>query len=42
MSRTITNQEIALIKAMITRGMKNTDIQFFSNRADRPVNSGYI
>lgn len=42
MARTITDQEIALIKAMITRGMKTTDIQFFFNRPDRPVNSGRI
>lgn len=42
MARTITDQEIALIKAMIARGIKNTDIQFFFNRPDRPVNSGRI
>ncbi len=42
MARTITDQEIALIKAMIARGIKNTDIQFFFNRPGRPVNSGRI
>lgn len=40
--RTITEQEISLIKAMLSRGMKNKDIQFFFNRPDRPVNSGRI
>ena len=40
--RSITDEEIALIKAMATRDMKNKDIQFFFNRPDRPVNSGRI
>lgn len=40
--RTITDEEIALIKAMLGRGMKNKDIQFFFNRQDRAVNSGRI
>ena len=40
--RSITDEEIALIKAMATRGMKNKDIQFFFNRPDRSVNSGRI
>lgn len=40
--RSITDDEIALIKAMAARGMKNKDIQFFFNRPDRPVNSGRI
>ncbi|HEY3776892.1 MAG TPA: hypothetical protein VGL35_02415 [Rhizomicrobium sp.] len=38
----ITSDEIALIKAMLVRKMKNKDIQFFFNRPDRPVNSGRI
>ncbi|WP_406873227.1 ATP-binding protein [Aminobacter sp. P9b] len=38
--RSITDQEIGLIKAMLARGMKNKDIQFFFNRPDRAVNSG--
>lgn len=38
----ITDQEIALIKTMLARGMKNKDIQFFFNRPDRAVNSGRI
>jgi hypothetical protein len=42
MARTITDEEIALIKAMIARGMKNRDIQFFFNRPGRAVNSGRI
>ena len=42
MARSITDQDIALIKAMIARGMTNTDIQFFFNRPGRPVNSGRI
>lgn len=40
--RSITDEEIALIKAMLKRGMKNKDIQFFFNTPDRPVNSGRI
>lgn len=40
--RSISDEEIALIKAMAARGMKNKDIQFFFNRPDRPVNSGRI
>jgi len=40
--RTITEKEIALIKAMLARGMKNRSIQFFFNRPNRPVNSGRI
>lgn len=40
--RTITEKEIALIKAMLSRGMQNRNIQFFFNRPDRPVNSGRI
>jgi hypothetical protein len=38
----ITDEEIALIKAMLGRGMKNKNIQFFFNRPDRAVNSGRI
>lgn len=41
-TRSITDREIALMKAMLARGMKNKDIQFFFNRPDRPVNSGRI
>src|SRR6476620_6181403 len=40
--RTITENEISLIKAMLAREMKNKDIQFFFNRPERPVNSGRI
>lgn len=40
--RSITDEEIAMIKAMAVRGMKNKDIQFFFNRPDRSVNSGRI
>lgn len=42
MVRTITDKEIALIKAMLARGMRNADIQFFFNRPGRHVNSGRI
>lgn len=42
MGRTITDEEISLIKAMLARRMKNADIQFFFNRPDRRVNSGRI
>lgn len=40
--RSISDEEIALIKAMLDRGMKNKDIQFFFNRPERSVNSGRI
>lgn len=40
--RNITDVEIALIKAMLARGMKNKDIQFYFNRPERAVNSGRI
>ncbi|MHC2241648.1 ATP-binding protein [Bradyrhizobium elkanii] len=40
--RTIQDSEIALIKAMLDRGMKNKDIQFYFNRPERSVNSGRI
>jgi hypothetical protein len=40
--RSITDEEISLIKAMASRKMKNKDIQFFFNRPDRAVNSGRI
>jgi hypothetical protein len=42
MARTITDHEIALMKAMLARRMKTTDIQFFFNRPGRPVNSARI
>jgi Putative DNA-binding domain len=40
--RSISDEEIALIKAMLARGMKNRDIQFFFNRPQRAVNTGRI
>jgi hypothetical protein len=40
--RSIKDEEIGLIKAMLHRGMRNRDIQFYFNRQDRPVNSGRI
>ncbi|MBJ7576953.1 ATP-binding protein [Devosia sp. MC532] len=41
-TRSISDKEIAIIKAMIRRSMANKDIQFFFNRPDRSVNSGRI
>jgi hypothetical protein len=40
--RSITDEEIGLIKAMLRRRMANKDIQFYFNRQDRAVNSGRI
>jgi hypothetical protein len=40
--RSISDAEISLIKAMVARGMKNRDIQFYFNTPDRAVNSGRI
>ncbi|ASD26090.1 hypothetical protein GCM10010203_67040 [Actinomadura yumaensis] len=42
MKRSVTDDEIGLIRAMLARDMKNRDIQFYFNRQDRPVNSGRI
>lgn len=42
MARSITDEEIGLIKALLARGDRNVDIQFYFNRQDRPVNSGRI
>ena len=42
MARSITDEEIGLIKALLERGERNVDIQFYFNRQDRPVNSGRI
>lgn len=42
MARSITDEEIGLIKALLARGERNVDIQFYFNRPDRPVNSGRI
>lgn len=41
-TRSITDDEIGLMKAMLARGMANKDIQFYFNRQDRAVNSGRI
>lgn len=40
--RSITDDEIGLIKAMLARGMANNAIQLYFNRQDRMVNSGRI
>ncbi len=40
--RSITDNEIGLIKSMLGRDLKNNEIQFYFNRQDRPVNSGRI
>lgn len=40
--RSINDEEIALIKALLKRKMPNKDIQFLFNRPDRSVNSGRI
>ena len=40
--RNITNEEIALIKAMLHRKLPNDRIHFYFNRADRLVSSGRI
>ena len=36
------SSEVALIKAMLAKGMRNNAVQFYFNRPDRPVNSGRI
>ena len=41
-ARSISDTEIALIRAMRKRGMRPTDIQFYFSRPDRPVNLGRI
>jgi hypothetical protein len=42
MARSITDEEIGLIRALLARGERNVDIQFYFNRQDRPANSGRI
>ena len=42
MARNVSDEEVGLIRAMLARGMRNLDIQFYFNRQDRPVNSGRI
>lgn len=42
MARSISDEEIGLIKALLARGERNVDIQFYFNRQDRPANSGRI
>lgn len=40
--RSISDEEIALIKAMLAAGMKNSEILFYFNKKTRPVNGGRI
>lgn len=40
--RSITDEEIGLIKAMLARGMANDKIHLFFNRQDRPISPGRI
>jgi hypothetical protein len=40
--RTMTDEEIALAKAMLKRGLKNDTIHFYFNRSDRLISSGRI
>lgn len=42
LKRSISDLEIALIKEMLFRGMKNKEIQFYFNSPERSVNSGRI
>ncbi|BCM86456.1 hypothetical protein [Methylobacterium indicum] len=41
-TRNLTDDEIALAKAMLSRGMKNDAVHFYFNRADRLISSGRI
>ncbi|MEQ8267792.1 MAG: ATP-binding protein [Parvibaculum sp.] len=40
--RTMTDKEIGLAKAMLNRGLRNDEIHFYFNRADRLISSGRI
>lgn len=40
--RTMTDQEISIVKAMLSKGMRNDAIHFYFNRADRLLSSGRI
>lgn len=40
--RTMTDEEIALAKGMLAKGMKNDAVHFYFNRADRLISSGRI
>ena len=41
-NRSLNLEEVALIKALLNRGLRNNEVQFYFNRPDRPVNSGRI
>jgi hypothetical protein len=40
--RTMTDEEIGIVKAMLSKGMRNDAIHFYFNRADRLISSGRI
>jgi hypothetical protein len=40
--RTMTDKEISLVKAMLSKGIRNDAIHFYFNRADRLLSSGRI
>ena len=40
--RSLTDEEIGLVKAMLSKGMANDHIHFYFNRADRLISSGRI
>jgi hypothetical protein len=41
-SRNMSDEEVGLIRAMLAKGMKNDQVHFYFNRADRLISSGRI
>src|SRR5262249_43348166 len=41
-NRNMSDQEVGLVRAMLAKGMKNDQIHFYFNRADRLISSGRI
>lgn len=41
-NRNISDEEVGLVRAMLAKGMKNDQVHFYFNRADRLISSGRI
>lgn len=41
-NRNMSDEEVGLVRAMLTKGMKNDQVHFYFNRADRLISSGRI
>jgi hypothetical protein len=41
-NRSMSDEEVGLVRAMLAKGMKNDQVHFYFNRADRLISSGRI